>query len=150
MDATNSVEHIIYNSFGAKLSDTFTSATPFAYGYAGTFTNVVTADQLHGVRWLDPFNRRWLSQDPTGLLFGGNPYEDVNNSPTNGIDPSGLCPADVPDGTNPGTVRPWLPAGTLALTEEQLAYTRLATQQYEAPGANSFATEDMRSAPQSM
>ena len=63
---------------------------------------------------------------------GGNPYEDVNNSPTNGIDPSGLCPADVPDGTNPGRTRPSLPGGTLTLTEDQLAYTRLATQQYEA------------------
>ena len=131
-NTTAGVEHIIYNSFGAKLSDTFTTATQFTYGYAGTFTNTVTADQLHGVRWLDPSTRRWLTQDPTGLLFGGNPYEDVNNSPTNGIDPSGLCPADVPDGTNPGMTRPSLPGGTLTLTEDQLAYTRLATAAYEA------------------
>ena len=53
-NTTAGVEHIIYNSFGAKLSDTFTTATPFTYGYAGTFTDTVTADQLHGVRWLDP------------------------------------------------------------------------------------------------
>ena len=74
--------------------------------------------QLHGFRWYDPTERRWISQDPTGLPFGGNPYEDVNNSPTNGIDPSGLvkCKTDLPAGTKPGSVLPSAPGNTLTAT----------------------------------
>ena len=92
----------------------------FLFGYIGAWTDPATGLQYHSdpatgiaVRWLDPLTQRWLTQDPTGLLFGGNPYEDVNNSPTNGIDQSGLCDGDNPNGMNPGSPLLAVPSGTV-------------------------------------
>jgi RHS repeat-associated protein len=90
-NTVTSVEHIVYNSFGKKLSDT--GSVTLAFGYNGTYTDVVTADQLHGLRWYDPARQRWISQDPAGMTYDSNPCRGFDNSPTNGIDPSGLVDA---------------------------------------------------------
>ncbi len=42
------------------------------------------------VRWFDPIVGRWLSEDPSGLGPGSNPYRYCGNAPTDGVDPSGL------------------------------------------------------------
>jgi RHS repeat-associated protein len=39
--------------------------------------------------WRLDQNGHWLSEDPTGLAAGPNPYEYVSNDPTNAIDPEG-------------------------------------------------------------
>ncbi len=50
-----------------------------------------TADSLiNQSRWYDPSVGRWLSEDPSGLSAGPNPYEYCGNGPTDGTDPSGL------------------------------------------------------------
>ena len=86
--ATSAVEHIAYTSFGAVA--TKTGLITFAFGYTGTYTDITTADQLHGVRWYDPTAERWISQDPSGLGSDSNLYRSFDNSPTNFTDPSGL------------------------------------------------------------
>ena len=45
-----------------------------------------------GDRWLSITLDRWLSEDPSGLRFGTNPYEALRNSPYNYSDPSGHVP----------------------------------------------------------
>ncbi|MBL9093175.1 MAG: tandem-95 repeat protein, partial [Planctomycetaceae bacterium] len=45
-----------------------------------------------GDRWLSTSLNRWLSEDPSGLRFGTNPYEALNNSPHNFGDPTGHEP----------------------------------------------------------
>ncbi len=109
-NAADNVEHIVYNSFGAKLSDT--GSVTFAFGNNGVYTDAVTADQLHGVRWFDPATQRWLTQDPAGLTFGTNPYVADSNSPTSFTDPSGLCPWFVPKLLCPDSSLPTLPVGS--------------------------------------
>ena len=42
-----------------------------------------------GDRWLSTSLNRWLSEDPSGLLYGTNPYEALGNSPYNFRDPTG-------------------------------------------------------------
>lgn len=46
---------------------------------------------LAAYRGYDPEIRRWLSEDPGGMLDGPNLYAYVRNQPTKLIDPSGLC-----------------------------------------------------------
>ena len=140
--STTSVEsHLAYTPFGDLDRPDSTgldvATVNFLFGYIGTWTDPATGLQYHsdpatGIagRWLDPVAQRWLSPDPTGLLFGPNPYEDVNNSPTNGIDPSGLCDGDNPGGMNPGSVLPSAPGNTL--TAAYLEYLRLSTQKQAA------------------
>ncbi len=46
--------------------------------------------RINQSRWFDPSVGRWLSEDPSGLSAGPNPYEYCGNGPTDGTDPSGL------------------------------------------------------------
>ncbi len=85
--AITTVEHIVYTSFGAVAAQTGT--VTFAFGYTGEYTDVTTADQLHGVRWYDPIARRWVSPDPIGLAPDSNFYRAFANSPINAVDPTG-------------------------------------------------------------
>jgi RHS repeat-associated protein len=55
-------------------------------GHAGSIDN----PRIDQSRWYDPSVGRWLSEDPSGLTAGPNPYEYVGNAPTDGTDPSGL------------------------------------------------------------
>jgi RHS repeat-associated protein len=65
------------------------------FGYTGTYTDTVTADQLHGVRWYDPASQRWLSEDPIGTAGGIDLYEYCGDQPTLATDPTGEKPVGV-------------------------------------------------------
>ena len=48
----------------------------------------------------DPYEGRWLEQDPTPMLKAGpNPYEAMGNAPTDFTDPSGLAEIKTVAGT---------------------------------------------------
>ena len=88
--------HYAYSPFGQELpgSDSIyydVYVENFSFGYTGAYTDLWTADQLHGVRWYDPSTQRWLTQDPIGFLGGQtNLSEYCGNAPTDATDPSGL------------------------------------------------------------
>jgi RHS repeat-associated protein len=83
------LDHVVYDAFGGIASQTDSTYQPL-FTYNGEYTDPATGLQKHGDRWYDPRSQRWLTQDPIFPLSGSNPYEYCNNSPTNGIDPSGL------------------------------------------------------------
>ena len=95
------LQHIAYSRFGQQLvlnNGAYVAQVAFAFGYTGEYTDTVTGDQLHGVRWYDPQSQRWLTQDPLGLGPDSNPYRYCGNGPGNGTDPSGMN--DYKEGTN--------------------------------------------------
>ena len=100
-DSGSLYEHIDYSPFGVQ--DVEVNNLPSGYvlpfGYTGTYTDPLTNLQLHGARWYDPASQRWLSEDPSGLSAGPNPYEYCGNAPTDGTDPSGE--ADQPQAWPP-------------------------------------------------
>ena len=65
-------------------------AADFLFGYTGRFYDQATGLQWNLNRWYDPSVGKWLSEDPSGLAAGANPYEYVGDAPTDGTDPSGL------------------------------------------------------------
>ncbi len=94
-DSGTPYEHIDYSPFGVQnvtVENTPPTRYVLPFGYTGTYTDPSTGYQLHGVRWYDPSVGRWLSEDPSGLSAGPNPYEYCGNGPTDGTDPSGLQP----------------------------------------------------------
>jgi RHS repeat-associated protein len=85
-------EHIAYSPFGQQVvaQSTNPGSVVFVIGYTGTYTDVATADQLHGVRWYDPASQRWLSEDPMGFGAGdANLYRYCGNGATDFVDPTG-------------------------------------------------------------
>jgi RHS repeat-associated protein len=82
-------EHIAYSPFGQQVAAQSTNpgSVVFVFGYTGTYTDVATADQLHGVRWYDPASQRWLSEDP--IAAGTNAYQYGSSAPTSKVDPNG-------------------------------------------------------------
>jgi RHS repeat-associated protein len=83
-------EHIAYSPFGRQVAvpSSYSNSVTFVFGYTGAYTDVATADQLHGVRWYDPASQRWLSEDPVAADI--NLYRYCGNGATNATDPSGL------------------------------------------------------------
>jgi len=57
--------------------------------FQGAFFDSDLAAYKFGDRWLSTEIKRWLSEDPAGLQFGGNPNAALNNSPQNFRDPTG-------------------------------------------------------------
>jgi RHS repeat-associated protein len=94
-DVTNAdgtlVKHVDYDAFGNRTDDTNPSLV-VAYSYAGyrfdPTTGLYYADS--SAREYDADTGTWISQDPSGLSAGPNPFEYAGNSPTNATDPSGL------------------------------------------------------------
>ena len=85
-------EHIGYSPFGQVVASQSTDpgSVVLVNGYTGAFTDVVTCDQLNGVRWYNPATQRWICQDP--IESGTNWDEYCGDDPTNETDPSGLQP----------------------------------------------------------
>ena len=90
-------QHIAYSPFGARvqIASSYTnSSLPTGaiqvFGYTGAFTDAITGDQLHGVRWYNPQLQRWMTQDPSGLGPDSDPYRYCGNGPTYVMDPSGF------------------------------------------------------------
>jgi RHS repeat-associated protein len=84
--------HAAFDPFGNAIPSLSSSAVDFLFGQYGEFSDPATGQVFAQNRVYDPAINRWDRPDPTGLLFGPNPYEYVGNSPTNFIDPSGLAP----------------------------------------------------------
>jgi RHS repeat-associated protein len=108
-DGGNVVEHFNYDSFGNLVSsntpNSQLSTLNFRYGYTGREWDGETDQYYYRARYYDAGVGRFISEDPIG--FGGgdsNLSRYVGNSPTNYIDPSGLC--RTPSGGN-------LPHGTI-------------------------------------
>ncbi len=84
-----------FDAYGSRLS-TDSNADPYA-GYGGRFgyytdweTGSATAAlELLTLRYYDPLAGRFLTRDPVGYKGGANPYEYVNDGPTNSNDPLG-------------------------------------------------------------
>jgi len=55
-------------------------------GYARSIDN----SRIDHNRWYDPSVGKWLSEDPSGLAAGANPYRYCDNGPTDATDPSGM------------------------------------------------------------
>jgi RHS repeat-associated protein len=90
------VDHIIYDSFG-KIYSQSNSAYSFPFLHNGVFYDVATGLEWHSQsgtglpgRWYMPAIQHWMSEDPSGLDAGPNPWEYSKDSATNYIDPTGL------------------------------------------------------------
>ncbi len=94
---TSIAMHSVYNSFGYLVyqgnpsAGAGVAAVDCLFGYTGQPFDTATGLQNNLNRWYDPSVGRWLSEDPSGLTAGPNPYEYCGNGPTDGIDPSGLA-----------------------------------------------------------
>jgi RHS repeat-associated protein len=96
-------EHVVYDSFGNRLSEhdfdasgnAIASGNPAAvdhlFGYTGREWDDDVDLQYNRARWYDPAQGRWISKDPIGFAAGDvNQFRYVGNGPTNATDPSGL------------------------------------------------------------
>jgi RHS repeat-associated protein len=96
-------EHVVYDSFGNRLSESdfdangnaIASTTPAAvdhlFGYTGREWDRDVGLQYNRARWYDPAQGRWISQDPIGFSAGdANLYRYVGNEATGATDPTGL------------------------------------------------------------
>ena len=89
---TTPVDHLVYSAFGQLLSQTASAAgdQPTFY-YNGTYRDPQTGQNLMGLRWQDPVDGDWDSEDPISFAGGQtNLSEYCGNNPVNFIDPSGL------------------------------------------------------------
>jgi RHS repeat-associated protein len=85
----NVVYHTGYDSFGNKVSSSGSGGDRF--GFTGREHDAALNLYYNRARFYDPATGRFLSKDPSGFSAGdANLYRYVNNSPTNGTDPSGL------------------------------------------------------------
>ncbi|MGA2335720.1 MAG: RHS repeat-associated core domain-containing protein [Terriglobales bacterium] len=91
-----------YDSFGNLTNFTGTLRNPFEY--AGREWDSETSLYFNRARYYSPSTGRFLWEDPIRFWGGVNFYGYVLNSPTNLIDPLGLCGCDKPA---PGPTDPW-------------------------------------------
>jgi RHS repeat-associated protein len=75
------------------------SGTAANLGFAGGYDNTTSGLVKFGTRYYDPTIGRWTQQDPIaagiGSADGANRYAYAGDSPTNGIDPSGMFCASL-------------------------------------------------------
>ena len=85
------VREVDYSASGAVIASNDPAAVDELFGYTARDFDTAVGLQYNRARWYDPNTGRWLSQDPIGFAAGDeNLYRNVNNSPTNATDPSGL------------------------------------------------------------
>ena len=90
------VYHTGYDSFGNKVSSSGSGGDRF--GFTGREHDAALNLYYNRARFYDPATGRFLSRDPIGFSAGDmNLYRYVNNSPTNGSDPSGKQPGSSPE-----------------------------------------------------
>jgi len=83
------LDAITYDSYGNILNET-NAANGGSFKFtAGAYDSALGLTYLWH-RYVA--NGHWLSEDPLGLGPDSNPNRYVDNSPTNSIDPDGLCP----------------------------------------------------------
>jgi RHS repeat-associated protein len=87
---TSVANHRVFDTFGNLKSQT-NAAVDCLFGFTGRPTDTASGLQNNLNRWTDPRTADWMSQDPDGFTAGDtNTYRCCGNSPTNGVDPSGL------------------------------------------------------------
>ncbi len=92
VNSSGTVEnHTAYDPFGNVISGLSSASVDFLFGQYGEFADSATGQVFAQNRVYDPAIDRWDRPDPTGLLFGPNPYKYCDNDPTNYFDPSGLA-----------------------------------------------------------
>jgi len=94
---TTVVDHVIYDSFGSPTQGVGFSGVPLPrFGLGGMRYDPVTQLYITEHRFYDPATGNWISQDPLGFAAGDtNTSRYCGNSPTNGVDPSGLWTAEI-------------------------------------------------------
>ncbi len=84
------VNHVVYDAFGARKSET-NSVIEVFYGYTGRPYDEDTGLQNNLNRWYSADTGQWMSQDPIGFEGGdANLVRYVGNGPVQHSDPNGL------------------------------------------------------------
>jgi RHS repeat-associated protein len=88
---TTIANHIAFDSFGRRASETNSALGDFALGFTGRWFDRATGLQWNLNRWYNPSIQRWMSEDPIGFA-GQDPNLNryVGNGPTMYVDPDGL------------------------------------------------------------
>jgi RHS repeat-associated protein len=89
-DATTIANHLFYDAFGRRVSETDDTLSLVDLGYTGRYYDRATALQWNNARWYNASIGRWMSED--WIRDDINTYRYVRNGPTNATDPSGLAP----------------------------------------------------------
>lgn len=89
------VEQGQYEVFGAN-----SNGQLMHYFYNGREKDILTGLMYYRLRWYDPQQGRFFSEDPIGIDGGLNLYSYVHNNPIDETDPFGLCPLPLDPGTN--------------------------------------------------
>jgi RHS repeat-associated protein len=123
--------HTAYDPFGNVIPSLSTEAVDFLFGQYGEFADPATGQVFAKNRVYDPAINRWGGPDPTGLLFGPNPYQYCADSATNFVDPSGFreWPGDGPPPSG------YVPSGQ-ALQLQQMQQQLQQQQAQAAPSAD--------------
>jgi RHS repeat-associated protein len=88
---TTIANHIAFDSFGRRASETNTALGDFDLGFTGKWLDRATGLQWNQNRWYNPSIQRWMSEDPIGFKGGdANLSRYVGNEPTSITDPTGL------------------------------------------------------------
>jgi RHS repeat-associated protein len=96
-DVTTIANHIAFDSFGKRVSETNSALGDFDIGFTGKWFDRATGLQWNVNRWYNPSIQRWMSEDPIGFAPGdANLYRYVGNSPTMRTDPSGVAAVAAP------------------------------------------------------
>ena len=83
------LDHIVYDSFGNIVTET-NASNGDRFKFAGMQYDATTGQYYDHARYYSAATGRFVSQDPMGFAAGdANLYRYVDNSPTNGVDPSG-------------------------------------------------------------
>jgi RHS repeat-associated protein len=77
-----------YGAYGAMAATSGSAATPV--GYAGQYTDTTTGLQYDRARYYDPATGQFMTRDPLTAVTR-SPYGYALESPTNYVDPSGMC-----------------------------------------------------------
>ena len=89
-DTTSDVDHLVYDSVGNITSQTNSAYQPL-FAYAGMLIDAGSGFRYDHARWYNPQLGTFITQDPTAFAGAdSNLYRYVDNSPMNGIDPTGM------------------------------------------------------------
>ncbi|MFM8222611.1 MAG: RHS repeat-associated core domain-containing protein, partial [Planctomycetaceae bacterium] len=92
---TTLVNHIQYDTFGQRTSQTDPTKTPW-FGYTGREWDTATGLTYYRARWYDPRAGRFISEDPLSFAAGDvNLNRYVGNGATLWVDPSGMAAQHV-------------------------------------------------------
>ncbi|WP_088254781.1 polymorphic toxin-type HINT domain-containing protein [Fimbriiglobus ruber] len=121
-------DQITYDPFGSVSGQTDVGKSGRML-YDGYEYDPATGLYHDGIRYLNPAEGRFTTQDPTGLGPDSNPYRYVGNGPKNGTDPTGKY-ADGPSAVPvPDDVKVWRQAYA---QKETLDAERRALEQDQA------------------